>query len=276
MCFLCIRKSSASRQGLPSESSGEEEGGSASVIAELAAGSSSATGETSESCAEQLAAAAEAEAQAEAKEARRRAADAALARLAASQPADTVNGTAAAESSAPRTAAEGAVVATAAAEEVEADVKGLAAIAGGEAGAKLLMAAGVRTVGQLADRDVERLAHELQAIQTGSANGSVGGGGGVDETVIERGTGEGGGAGDSERGEEMEGKDIVGAEKISEWVQAARGEELDEIMYEVVGSDDDVMEVSHCATRLTFFTMFANIVGFQEGAFVNSTFAGGW
>lgn len=100
-------------------------------------------------------------------------------------------------------------------EEEEVDVEGLTEVAG-EAGAGLLAAAGVRTIGQLADCDEEELTRELSALREGEALPT---------------------GGDSIAG------DKVQAEKVAEWVQAARGEELDEIMAEIVGGDDDVVEV---------------------------------
>lgn len=103
--------------------------------------------------------------------------------------------------------------------EVEVDMEGLSEIAGG-AGARLLVAAGIKTLGQLADRDEEELAGELSTRRNGTL---VEGGGcdGHEELVLDVG-------------------------KVSEWVQAARGEELDYIMEDIVGSDDDVLEVREC------------------------------
>lgn len=103
--------------------------------------------------------------------------------------------------------------------EVEVDMESLSEIAGG-AGARFLVAAGINTLGQLADRDEEELARELSARQ----NGTLVEGGGCDGH------------------EEL----VLGVEKVSEWVQAARGEELDDIMADIVGGDDDVLEVREC------------------------------
>lgn len=167
---------------------------------------------------EELAAAAAAQA-------RRRAVDAALSRLAvAQQGAAITDGT------------------LAAAGEVDVDIEGLMEVVSGRESANLLVAAGVRTVGQLADRDEDELARELEALQAtgvrsggGGGDGSATGGEGVE-------AGEGGVKG-------MESEARVGAEKVAEWVEAARGEELDGIMFELVGSDDDVVEVSCVPVR---------------------------
>ena len=94
-------------------------------------------------------------------------------------------------------------------EEEEVDMEGLTEVAG-EAGAGLLAAAGIRTIGQLADRDEEELTRELGTLREGEALPAGGG---------------------------------RSAEEVAEWVQAARGEELDEIMADIVGGDDDVVEV---------------------------------
>ena len=102
-------------------------------------------------------------------------------------------------------------------EEEEVDLEGLTVLAG-EAGAKLLVAAGVRTLGQLADRDEEELTRDL-LIQEGRA-----------PVEVER--GDGGGS-----------EGVVGVEQVAEWVQAARAEELDEIMADIVGGDEDIIEV---------------------------------
>lgn len=105
----------------------------------------------------------------------------------------------------------------------ELDIEGLTEVAG-EAGAKLLVAAGVRTLGELADRDEEDLARQLGVLQEGVRRQGP---------AASTGGGEDGGAGDT----------VVGAEKVSEWVQEARGDELDEIMADIVGGDEDVVEV---------------------------------
>lgn len=106
--------------------------------------------------------------------------------------------------------------------EEEVDMEGLTDIAG-EAGARLLAAAGVRTLGHLADRDEEELACELDALQKGCM--------GSPSTA-------------SETGVSAEEKK-VDPEEVSEWVQGARGEELDEIMADIVGGDEDLVEVRY-------------------------------
>lgn len=181
-------------------------------------------------------------------EARQRAANAALARLTASHnrprpdaAADPANGGAGSSGGVATSAVEagagaaGEVTIAAAAcsddgsrdgthggATDELDMEGLTEVAG-EAGARLLVAAGVRTLGELADRDEENLTRQLGVLQEAEkihASAASAGGGGAG--------GEGG---------------IIGAEQVSEWVQGARGEELDEIMADIVGGDEDVVEV---------------------------------
>lgn len=161
---------------------------------------------------------------------RRRAADAALSRLAMAQQhpggvADDNQGDSNVPPDIPSAAAAG---------DEDTDEEGLTKVAGGkESAAKLLVAAGVRTIGQLADRDEDELARKLRVLQAAVArSGDDSAGAGVGGEA-------GGGCAEVEESEER-----VDAEEVSEWVQAARGEELDEIMFEIVGSDDDVVEVS--------------------------------
>ncbi|CAM9177944.1 unnamed protein product [Sphacelaria rigidula] len=159
---------------------------------------------------------------------RRRAADAALSRLAMAQQhpggvADDNQGDSNVPPDIPSAAAAG---------DEDTDEEGLTKVAGGkESAAKLLVAAGVRTIGQLADRDEDELARKLRVLQAAVArSGDDSAGAGVGGEA-------GGGCAEVEESEER-----VDAEEVSEWVQAARGEELDEIMFEIVGSDDDVVE----------------------------------
>lgn len=200
-------------------------------------------------------------------EARQRAANAALARLTASQnrprldaAADPANGRAGSSGGVATSAVEAgagaggeATIAAAACsddgsrEEAqggatdELDMEGLTEVAG-EAGARLLVAAGVRTLGELADRDEENLTRQLGVLQEAEK---------VHASAASAGGGDAGGEGD-----------IIGAEQVSEWVQGARGEELDEIMADIVGGDEDVVEVRlpRCGIVLwnhgsvTFFT----------------------
>lgn len=223
-----------SREGIASESSGDEqdpasataepspepEPGSASTLV-----TSTADGPTAAPSEEQLAAAAAAQA-------RRRAADAALSRLAVAQQrvpvADGDNAGASANPAGDKSVAAG---------EVDVDMEGLTQVVGGqESAAKLLVAARVRTVGQLADRTEDELARELEALQAAGVRGGGGSsapGGGEDDGGVE----------------DRESEERVDAEKVAEWVQAARGEELDEIMFEIVGSHDDVVEASYIFTR---------------------------
>ncbi|CAB1121007.1 unnamed protein product [Ectocarpus sp. CCAP 1310/34] len=192
-----------------------------------------------------------ASAAAAAADARRRAANAALARLTASQrrPAPAaVGGSAAAAAAAaaaapvvPDTEEENGdgVEEEEEEEEEEIDMEGLVEVAG-EPGAGLLVAAGLRTLGQLADRDEEDLARQLAALQQqqqqqherDAGEGSAAGEGAAADG------GAGGGGGSSGSGE----KARVTAEEVSEWVQGARGEELDEIMADIVGGNEDVIE----------------------------------
>lgn len=107
------------------------------------------------------------------------------------------------------------------------DMEGLSEVAG-ESGARILVAAGVRTVRQLADQNEEDLARKLKATE-----GRTSQGGPEPEGEVE---------GDTAREE-------ISEEAVSEWIQAARGEELDEIMAELVGGDEDVVEVSGAVLR---------------------------
>lgn len=100
------------------------------------------------------------------------------------------------------------------------DEEGLSELAGA-AGARLLVAAGVTTVALLADRDEEELARELGELQGRRREGGAAGGGGEAE------------------GEVVE----ISEEVVSGWVEEARGEELDEVMAELVGGDEDLVEV---------------------------------
>ncbi|CAM9325703.1 unnamed protein product [Ectocarpus sp. 8 AP-2014] len=197
-----------------------------------------------------------ASAAAAAADARRRAANAALARLTASQrrPAP-----AAAGGSAVSAAVAVAPVVPATEEEngdgveeeeedeedeeEELDMEGLVEVAG-EPGAGLLVAAGLRTLGQLADRDEEDLARQLAALQQQQQQQQqqqerdAGEGSAAGEGAAADGGAGGGGGGGSGGGE----KARVTAEEVSEWVQGARGEELDEIMADIVGGNEDVIE----------------------------------
>ncbi|CAM9892219.1 unnamed protein product [Ectocarpus fasciculatus] len=127
-------------------------------------------------------------------------------------------------------------------EEEEIDMEGLEEVAG-EPGARLLVAAGLRTLGQLADRDEEDLARQLATLQqqqqqqqqekdVGGEGSAAGEGAAADE----------GGAGDGGGGSSSGEKARVTAEEVSEWVQGARGEELDEIMADIVGGNEDLIE----------------------------------
>lgn len=183
---------------------------------------------------------------ARAADARRRAANAALARLTASQhrPAAAVAGgaagaaDAAAVSAPPEEAGRDASIEEEEEEkeevEVEVDLEGLTEIVG-EPGAKLLVAVGVRTPGQLADRDEEELARELAVLQEQQQKQQQG------ETGVAAEPAGGGGGSSSSSSTEEEHR--IDAEQVSEWVQSARGNELDEIMADIVGEDEDIVEV---------------------------------
>ncbi|CBN77999.1 conserved unknown protein [Ectocarpus siliculosus] len=190
-----------------------------------------------------------ASAAAAAADARRRAANAALARLTASQrrPAPAAAGGSAAAAAVtvapvvPATEEEngdGVEEKEEEKEEEEIDMEGLVEVAG-EPGAGLLVAAGLRTLGQLADRDEEDLARQLAALQQQQQQQErdAGEGPAAGEGAAADG-GAGGGGGGSGSGE----KARVTAEEVSEWVQGARGEELDEIMADIVGGNEDVIE----------------------------------
>lgn len=179
-------------------------------------------------------------------DARRRAANAALARLTASQrrPAPAAAGGSAAAAVAPAvpTAEEesqdGAEEKEK--EEEEIDMEGLVEVAG-EPGARLLVTAGLRTLGQLADRDEEDLVRQLAALQQQQQQQQerdAGEGSAAGERAAADGGAGGGGGGNGSRE-----KAGVTAEEVSEWVQGARGEELDEIMADIVGGNEDVIEV---------------------------------
>ena len=188
---------------------------------------------------------------ARAADARRRAANAALARLTASQHRPAL-ATAVSTGTAPVAAGAAAVSALneeaaqcagmdekkeqEKEEEVEVDLEGLTEVAG-EHGAKLLVAAGVKTLGQLADRDEEELARELAVLEQKQQQQENG-------VAPESADGCGGGAGASGGGSGSTGEgQRIDAEQVSEWVQSARGEELDEIMADIVGDDEGVVEV---------------------------------
>ncbi|CAM9502684.1 unnamed protein product [Ectocarpus sp. 6 AP-2014] len=186
-----------------------------------------------------------ASAAAAAADARRRAANAALARLTASQrrPATAAAGGSAAAAAVtvapvvPATEEENAD-GVEEKEEEEIDMEGLVEVAG-EPGAGLLVAAGLRTLGQLADRDEEDLARQLAALQQQQQQErDAGEGSAAGEGAAADGGAGGGGGGSSGSGE----KASVTAEEVSEWVQGARGEELDEIMADIVGGNEDVIE----------------------------------
>ncbi|CAM9890485.1 unnamed protein product, partial [Hapterophycus canaliculatus] len=161
------------KEGAQTDSSEDEEEQPEAVVAAAAGGAetfSPREGAVSETAQAAAAAAAAADA-------RRRAANAALARLTASQQppapasAEVVAAAAAGESggAVPMTVvgSEGATDKdeTGGMEEAEeSDVEGLTEVAG-EVGAGLLVAAGVRTLGQLADRDEEELAQKLAVLQ---------------------------------------------------------------------------------------------------------------
>lgn len=154
-------------------------------------------------------------------DARQRAANAALARLASSQshprPEGVADGIGVATSAAARVsmdASEEPHRQGTEREEDGVDMEGLTEVAG-EAGATLLVAAGVRTLGQLADREEEELTRELGVVQEGGTS----------------------------TGERSNAAVRVSAEEVSEWVQGAREEELDEIMLDIVGGNEDVVEV---------------------------------
>lgn len=128
-------------------------------------------------------------------------------------------------------------------EEVEIDLEGLTEVAG-DLGGKLLVAAGVRTLGQLADRDEEELAGELAPLQQQQQQQEADG-----ASTVEGAAAAGGSTGTS-TSSTGEG-DRVSVGQVSEWVQAARGEELDEIMADIVGGDEDVVEVREgCIYRM--------------------------
>lgn len=231
---LPSKQKTATREGVQTDSSEDEEDQPEAVAVAPGGAANSSPGEAPVSEAAQAAAAAAAAA-----DARRRAANAALARLTASQQRPVPAAAAAAAAgegggAAPMTVvpSEGAAEqggASAEAEE-EDDVEGLAEVAG-EAGAGLLVAAGVRTLGQLADRDEEELARELAVLQDRQERRGDGDG-------AARAEGSEGAAGAPAEAERFS------AEQVSEWVQSARGDELDEIMADILGEDEDVIEVS--------------------------------
>lgn len=256
----CPFLSATTREGIETDSSEEEEERSTSTAvptepplaeAETEAGAETVDGPSGGGVAEaRLAAAAAADA-------RSRAANAALRRLAASQHRPASDGATTATAAAAalveaageaETAAATGVVVVAPTtgssdgsgkekgneeEEEEVDIEGLTEVAG-EAGAGLLAAAGVRTIGQLADRDEEELTRLVGALQAGGGL-PAGGGGNAGERVQ--------------------------SEKVAEWVQAARGEELDEIMADIVEGDDDVVEVrrSEVVVFLSFGRRFRSV-----------------
>lgn len=213
------------REGIESDSSDENPEASSSITAADEIGAENVGHSVAEEASQaELEAAATAAAAAAAAAARQRAANAALARIMASQqrprPAGASTGIAVAAVPVAASLAEIRPEGTEEKED-EVDMEGLTEVAG-EAGARLLVAAGVKTLGKLADRDEEELTRELRALQgAGSpdARGNAAGDGAA--TPGER----------------------VSEEEVSEWVQEARGEELDEIMARIVGGDEDVVEV---------------------------------
>lgn len=139
-------------------------------------------------------------------------------------------------------------------EEVESDTEGLTEVAG-EAGARLLITAGVRTLGQLADRDEEELAQHLGTLQQRNDGHSP-------SSLIGAGS-----ASDNGRSEPVVDDTsavtlAVGAEEVSSWVQSARGEELDEIMGDIFEGNEDVVEVKTSPSCVNVIVLRRSFVPF--------------
>eukprot|EP00903_Cladosiphon_okamuranus_P006930 g6745.t1 len=217
------------KEGIETDSSDEEDGNQEEETVEVVPAPAAGGGHGEEEGSEAARAA----------DARRRAANAALARLTASQHRPTAGAAAVTSGASSGAAAAGGVsappeetgrdasmVEKAESEEVdvEVDLEGLTEVVG-EPGAKLLIAAGVKTIGQLADRDEDELSRALAVLQQKQQQEA-----GVSAESAADGSGSSG-----------EGH-TIDAEQVSEWVQSARGEELDEIMADILEGDEDVVE----------------------------------